>query len=199
MYDRYKRDPDGFRRLVELLETTPLKRRQELVAAGLKEDADYTNAAMDHILTFQVVMALPQMELTEVLAGLKAKSVAHAILGLPEAERERLLACVQRAKVVEVNSYLDTTPSPIELGQAKKEAIIKARELERSGVLTVKRIPRNFGAKDAKEVRKKRGAGQAEALPLAKDLFGGDEPLSDNLFGESSELASDMIGKKKAG
>lgn len=207
IYDRYKKDPDGFRRLVELLETTPMKRRQELIDRGMKEDPSYTKAALDHIITFQDIVGLPEMELTEVIAAMKPKNVAFCIVKEENAQvKERFLACVQKTRVIEVHSYLDMTPAATEIGQAKKEAIAAARKLEQSGILNLKRIPKNINAKElAKE--KKGGVRKDENMPDpfadGKDLFG------DGLFGaDAGEAAADAaagdpfsqeIGKKKAG
>src|SRR3989338_9024414 len=122
IYARYKKDQDGFRRLVELLETTPMKRRLELIERGMKEDAHYTKAAVEYVITFQDILTLPVMELTEVIAAMKPKNVAYCVLKEEESVKARFLACVQKTRILDVHSYSDANPSPAEAGQAKKEA-----------------------------------------------------------------------------
>lgn len=195
-YDRYKKDPDGLRKLVELLETTPMKRREELINKGMAEDAAYTKAAVDFIITFQDILQLPEMELTEVIAAMKPKSVAQCIFKNTEEEKKRFLACVQKTRVLEVHSYLDTTPSAVEIGGAKKEAIAMARALEVKGLLSIKKIPKNFNAKDHKPVKSAAKSAVGKRTDIsADDLFGnGSDLFSDNLFGNPEESAANKAG-----
>lgn len=192
MYDRYKKDPDGLRRLVELLETTPLTRRQDLIDRGMKEDPGYTKTALSYVLTFQDIVQLPEMELTEVICAMKPKSVAAAISSVSDAaQKTRMLKCVPRHLVVEINNHLDSQLSAAELGNAKKEAIEKTRQLEGKGVLTLKKIPRNVGNSPEGAPAKKKGE-----TTKTIELFSGKDLFSDSLFSEKSDLLPG--GKKKA-
>jgi hypothetical protein len=42
VYSRFKKSAHGFRKLVELLETTPAARRKKMVEVGMLKDPDYT-------------------------------------------------------------------------------------------------------------------------------------------------------------
>lgn len=187
MYSRYKKAPDGFRKLVELLETTPLRRRQQLIDAGMKEDEPYTKAAVEHILTFKEITQLPSMELTEVLAKMKPRNVAYAVFDLDEDVKSRVLGCVQRNRESEVRSYIDILPTPQEIGQSRKEAIEVARKLEQQGLLSIKRIPKNFtvaGKKDNKERTKMK----ENVISLhSEDIFStGKDLFTEDLFGDDT-------------
>lgn len=211
IYERYKKDPNGLRRLVELLETTPMKRRQELIDKGMAEDPDYTKAAVEFIITFQDILKLPDMELTELIAAMKPKNVAFCIHKEKDEDKQRFLACVQKTRVLEVHSYLDMTPGPVEIGGARKEAIEMARKLEASGLLSIKKIPKNFNAKE--HARSARRSTKADNVPdiSADDLFGsgggegGKELFGGDLFGDAggeggaTDDANIIGAKKKAG
>ena len=49
VYTRFKRNPDGLRQLVELLESTPSSRRQKMIDVGMQEDPDYTKQALQYV------------------------------------------------------------------------------------------------------------------------------------------------------
>jgi hypothetical protein len=111
--------------------------------------------------------------------------VVFSVFKDEEAVKKRFLACVQKSRVIEVHSYIDSSPSPQEIGGAKKEAIEVARKLESSGLINLKKIPKNFSVKSSKS-KSSDGPGFKDEQGLFGDsLFGGEE---------------DMIGsKKKAG
>src|SRR4051812_6972049 len=92
VYYRYKKDIDGFRRLVELLESTPMSRRQKMIDIGMQEDPIYTQRALDLILTFKDVIDLPDLELSEVLAGAPPRMVGYAIHQQPDEIKKRFLS-----------------------------------------------------------------------------------------------------------
>ena len=68
VYARFKRSPEGFRKLVELLESTPPSRRQKMIDVGMEEDAEYTNRALQYVMNFDDIIKLPDTELAEVCA-----------------------------------------------------------------------------------------------------------------------------------
>lgn len=148
MFARYLRDQNGLRRLVELLETTPLKRREELIKAGAEEDPEVIALAMEYIITFRDIIDLDQMELTEVLAEMKPKAIAFCALSVTEKQKQKILDSIMRQLEVEVNSYLEFTPSASETGQARLTAIKAARSLEAANKIGLKKIPRNQGIKE---------------------------------------------------
>ena len=79
VYARFKRDPDGFRKLIELWETTPILRRQKMIDIGMSEDAVYTEKVLKYIMTFEDVIQLPDVELAELMAAAPARITGYAI------------------------------------------------------------------------------------------------------------------------
>ena len=67
VYARFKRDPGGLRKLVELLETTPILRRQKMIDVGMAEDPVYTEKVLKFVMTFEDVIKLPDVELAELI------------------------------------------------------------------------------------------------------------------------------------
>lgn len=145
VFDRYMRDNDGLRRLVELLETTPLKRRQQLLEAGQAENSEIIELVSQYILTFRDIIELPQEQLIEVIAEMKPRAVAICALSVESPLREKILGSVMTNAQLEVNSYLDTVASPADIGQSRLAAIQVARSLEATDRLNLKRLPRNVG------------------------------------------------------
>lgn len=141
IYWRYKNTPGGFRTLVELLESTPAKRRQNMVNAGLAEDPGYTMTALRYVLNFDDVVDLPDMELAEVLAKSKPQIVAYALQSLPEQRREKFMRNASPALASEVKDMLSMKVGPREIAGAQLKLITTARELERKGLVRTKQIP----------------------------------------------------------
>src|SRR4051812_28580722 len=91
VYARFKRDPEGFRRLVELLETTPMSRRQRMIEVGMAEDKVYTEKALEYVLTFEDIITLPDMELAEVIATAPPRMTGYAVAKSPMDVKDRFL------------------------------------------------------------------------------------------------------------
>lgn len=141
IYWRYKQSPEGFRKLVELLETTPMSRRQKMIDAGLAEDSRYTHEALQYVMEFKDIVGLPDSELAEVLARCPARIVAYALSGLDESHRDRFLKCVPPKLMGEVKDFLDINPSTFDISGARVKLISIARECERRGLVKTKAIP----------------------------------------------------------
>jgi flagellar motor switch protein FliG len=141
VYARFKRDHDGFRKLVELLESTPASRRQKMIDVGMEEDADYTTKAMQYILDFQDIIDLPEMELAEVCAKAPPRMIAYAISQLSQDVQDRFLKVCKPKVLGEVRDLMVVQVGLREIGGAQIRVIESARELERAGYVRTKRIP----------------------------------------------------------
>jgi flagellar motor switch protein FliG len=141
IYWRYKQSPDGFRKLVELLETTPMSRRQKMIDAGLAEDSRYTHQALQYVMEFKDIIGLPDSELAEVLARAPGRIVAYALSGLEESHRDRFLKCTPPKLLGEVKDFLDVNLSAFDISGARVKLISIARECERRGLVKTKAIP----------------------------------------------------------
>src|SRR5690606_10184112 len=91
VYARYKKDPEGFRRLVELLETTPKEKRDRMVEVGMQEDAEFTRRALSFIITFAEITTLPDLELGEIINLAPARASGIAFSRAEEPLKEKVL------------------------------------------------------------------------------------------------------------
>lgn len=147
--ERYSGTDAGFRQYVELLETTPPKKRQEFLDAAKKENAAFAENIEKFIITFEKITKLPEMELAEVFGatGLKAEFMANAILSVQDSSvKDLLVKFVPRKMAAEVMLLMKDFPSPKppEVGAARLAMIQTARKLEKEGKLKTLLIPR-FG------------------------------------------------------
>ncbi len=141
VYARFKRSPEGFRKLVELLESTAPSKRQKMIEVGMAEDAEYTNRALSFMMTFDDIIKLPDTELAEVCAKAPARMIAYAISSLPEDTKKRFLNCCSRENLPGVRECIDIKVGPREISGAQIKLVQTARELEGQGFVRVKRIP----------------------------------------------------------
>lgn len=141
IYVRYKREQEGFRLLVELLEITPLVRRQKMIDAGMQEDPDYTQKALEFVMVFTDLIDLPEAELAELVFSTPARYAASAIQPLTQEQKNRFIRCAKPAHGGEIKEFLDLPVSPKEVSAAQYKMVELARELERKGYVSVKRIP----------------------------------------------------------
>ncbi|MBI3534543.1 MAG: hypothetical protein HY072_03520 [Deltaproteobacteria bacterium] len=141
VYARFKRNPDGFRALVELLETTPPSRRQRMIEVGMDEDPHYTELALKYVLNFKDIINLPDVELAEVMAKAPSRSLAYALNGQSEDVIKKFLRNSPNNIAAEIRDYLAINVGPREIGGAQIKVITIARELERKGLVRTKIIP----------------------------------------------------------
>jgi flagellar motor switch protein FliG len=141
VYARYKRDPNGFRSLIELLETTPIARRQKMIDVGMAEDADYTEKALKLLLTFEDVMNLPDMELAELIAVAPPRMTGYAISKASPEVKQRFLRNAIPKVGGEVREYMEMNVGLREIGGAQLKLIETTRQLEKKGAIRTKQIP----------------------------------------------------------
>ncbi len=141
VYSRFKKNPEGFRALVELLEATPMSRRQKMIDIGMAEDPEYTQKALQYIFNFRDIIALPDVELAEVVAKSPARSLAYALYTQAEDVRQKFLRNAQPPLAAEVKDLLAIPVGARESGGAQIKIITIARELEKKGLVRTKQIP----------------------------------------------------------
>lgn len=142
VYTRFKRNPDGLRQLVELLEATPAARRQKMIDVGMEEDPDYTKKALSYVLTFEDVIKLPDMELADVLAESPSRFVAYAIHSANEEIKNRFISKSKPRVAAEIKEFLETpNVTPVQIGGGQLKMIEVTRKLEKRGLVKTKHIP----------------------------------------------------------
>jgi flagellar motor switch protein FliG len=141
VYTRFKRNPDGFRSLVELLETTPSSRRQRMIEVGMAEDPAYTEMALQFMMTFEDIKGLPDLELAELLAKASARMIAYSLLNASEEVVARFLRNSQPPVAAEIRDFMGIKIGNREAGGAQLKLVETARQLERQGLVRTKKIP----------------------------------------------------------
>jgi flagellar motor switch protein FliG len=145
VYARFKRDPEGLRKLVELLETTPMVRRQKMIDVGMVEDAPYTQRALELVMTFEDVIKLPDVELAEVISTALPRLTAFAIIKSAPEIRERFLKNAIGKRLGEIREFMETTNVSLsEIGGAQLKLVEATRSLEKKGLVKTKQIPRGI-------------------------------------------------------
>ena len=144
IYTRFKKNPDGLRMLVALLESTAPYRREKMIDLGMLEDPEYTERALSYVITFRDILALSDPELTELLSHVPAQvagTAAHHTDPDIKAKFERCAPGVMRAELHDIFTLEQCTDSHIGVCQLKMIAAL--RRLEQAGTIRIKKIPAN--------------------------------------------------------
>lgn len=141
IYTRYKRSPDGLRQLVELLEQKTGSKRQVLVDAGMNEDPDYTQLALQYVISFADVEGLNDMELAEVLSSTPAPVIGIAFSRSSAEVKQRVIKCANPRSAAEFKDSLENPDEKAPIGGAQLKLIASMRKLEKKGIVKVKRVP----------------------------------------------------------
>ncbi|MGZ3688353.1 MAG: FliG C-terminal domain-containing protein [Bdellovibrionota bacterium] len=140
VYTRFKRNPDGLRQLVELLEVTPGSRRQKMIDVGMAEDPDYTERALKFCIVFEDIEKLPDLELAEVINEAPARMTAYAFKNSTDDVKTRVIKGARPQVAAEVRDLFSSTVDPRSIGGAQLKLIEITRKLEKRGVVKCKRV-----------------------------------------------------------
>jgi flagellar motor switch protein FliG len=141
VYSRYKRDPEGLRKLVELLETTPLHQRKKMIQVGQAEDPVYTEKAISFVFTFEDVFAFSDIELTELIEICPTRVLGCALSKASKEIQNRFLKCCGPGNFAELKAWMATETTLRQVGAAQLRVVEAIRQLEKRGVVKRKRIP----------------------------------------------------------
>lgn len=141
VFARYKRNADGFRKLVELWESTPVTRRQKMIEVGRAEDSYFVDQVLSYMMTFEDILKMSDFELAELTAVAPGRTIAFALHGADELTRERFIKNAKPQIGAEIRDCLKMKIGPREIGGAQLKLVEKARELERKGLIQTKKIP----------------------------------------------------------
>ena len=112
-----------------------------MIDVGMQEDAEYTNRALQYVMNFEDILALPDSELAEVCAKAPAKMIAYSIRDLADDVKKRFVASCARENMAEVRDTLEVAVGPREIAGAQLKLIQVTRELEGKGFVRIKKIP----------------------------------------------------------
>jgi flagellar motor switch protein FliG len=144
IYPRYKKEgPKGFRKLVELMESAPKTQREKMIEAGMKEDPVYTAELMKFMITFEDILKLKDMELTELIAETPPEVTAAAISKMDKEKRSKFEKCAQPRIMAQIRDVLEMKEFSLrDIGGAQLRMIQITRELEGKGVFNIKSLPK---------------------------------------------------------
>ncbi len=142
VYTRFKKNPDGLKQLVELIESAPLSRRQKMIDVGMEEDPDYTRKALQYVMVFEDILQLSDQELVEVLAETPARFIAYAIFPCSEEVKARFLKLTQSKVLADFKEALaEPKVSESMISGSQMKVIEATRKLVRKNKVKLKKIP----------------------------------------------------------
>ena len=142
VYTRYKKSPTGFRQIVELIETTPMSRRQKMIDVGMSEDPEYTRKVLSFVLSFSDVIHLPDLELAEVLGSVPGQWIGFSIHNQPKEVQDRFMSQSRPKSIAEIKEVLeDSKVTAFQISAAQSKLIQATRALEKKGYVKTKSIP----------------------------------------------------------
>ena len=141
VYTRYKKSPSGLRQIVELIESTPMSRRQKMIDVGMSEDPEYTRKILSFVLTFEDVVKLPDLELAQVLSGVPGQWIGYSIHNQPKEVQDRFLAQSQPKIIADLKEVLENpNVTPFQISAGRSKLIEATRALEKKGYVKTKAI-----------------------------------------------------------
>ena len=141
VYSRYKRDPDGLRKLVELLEVTPLWQRNKMIRVGQEEDPDYTARALSLMFTFEDIERLSDAQLAELLSLAPPRLTGCAVSKSPQELQQRFLKNALPNVFGQLKESMMTDVPLKHVGAAQLKVVMAMRQLEKRGMIKLKKIP----------------------------------------------------------
>lgn len=138
---RYLKEQDGLRQYVTFLEEMPPNKRIRFADSAKLENPKFVELALEHVLTFDKLVSLPDGELTEVFATVQPKMTAYAIHSLGGDKRKRVEQLLPASIKGELKTYAADSPTIPEQNAARFTCIKTARDLEKKGILKSIRIP----------------------------------------------------------
>jgi len=142
VYARFKKEENGLRHLVELLEGSPWERRQKMIEVGMQEDAEYTQKALQYVLSFEDILYFSNSELEEVLLHTTGKVLGCALHKMDAWIQGRFFSVAKPEILAECKEFLeDPSVTSFEVEEGKRKLIAIARNLEKTGRISAKHIP----------------------------------------------------------
>lgn len=131
MLIRYRRK-DGFRQLLQLIESCAPQKCTQLMRIIQNEDPSIAALLKTKMLTMEKVFSWPPMVIAEVTSYLPSRTLAFGLLSLPAPQRENALKAIEHFKGVEIKNFLnEITPTPGEIEAARVKILSTVRELDR--------------------------------------------------------------------
>ena len=147
------RKPGGLEKLVQLIESSDQKVRENILKNIRAEDPNFTEEVEKKLFFWEDILNLEPMTLTEVVMACKIPHLSAALMYLEDAQRQYIEQCMEipmRAKIKDEQEILGQ-PNNALVATARKKIVDVARQLAREGKIQLK------------------GSGQAVVVPDIKD------------------------------
>ncbi|AHI05107.1 hypothetical protein BDW_02995 [Bdellovibrio bacteriovorus W] len=140
MLDRYKKK-GGFSQLLQLLETSPLTKREQFLGLIGGESPAWEEALRKRILTIDRVYAWDGQYLVEIFSRVQPLTLANALHGSEEAKVDGLLSClppISKRKITDMLAELN--PTPAEKSTCISKLLSEVRGFIAQGILRLEKI-----------------------------------------------------------
>lgn len=140
MLDRYKKK-GGFNQLLQLLETSPLAKREQFLGLISGESPAWEDALRKRILTIDKVYSWDAQYLVEIFSRVPPLTLANALHGSPPEQVEQLLACLPPISKRKITDLLaESNPNPAEKSTCISKLLSEVRGFVSQGILKLDRI-----------------------------------------------------------
>ncbi len=140
MLDRYKKK-GGFFQLLQLLETSPLAKREQFLGLIASESPAWEDALRKRILTINRVYSWESQYLVEVFSRVPPLTLANAMHGSPPEQVEQLLSClppISRRKIGDLMA--ESNPNPAEKTTCIAKLLSEVRGYISQGIIRLEKV-----------------------------------------------------------
>jgi len=140
MLDRYKKK-GGFAQLLQLLETSPLTKREQFLGLIAGESPVWEDALRKRILTIEKVYSWDGQFLVEIFSRVPPLTLANALHGNPAEQIEQLLATlppISKRKITDLMA--ESNPTPAEKSTCISKILSEVRGFIAQGILKLDKI-----------------------------------------------------------
>jgi flagellar motor switch protein FliG len=141
LLQRFKK-PGGMEKLVELIESSESKVRENILAQIREEDAEFTAQVEAQLFFWPDIFKLDDMTLTDILTAVPLKTLATAMFFLEDHQKQQLLDRLDhqtQAKIREEQEAQGTNVQKGIVATSRQKVIETARELEGQGRIQLRK------------------------------------------------------------
>ncbi len=140
MLDRYKKK-GGFFQLLQLLETSPVAKREQFLSLIAGESPAWEDALRKRILTIDRVYSWEGQYLVEIFSRVQPLTLANALHGTPPEKVDQLLGCLPPISRRKINDLLaESNPTPAEKSTCISKMLSEVRGFIGQGILRLEKV-----------------------------------------------------------
>lgn len=140
----YKQNVTGFRKFVQLLESTDHATIFKAFSEAAIEDLDFLNTALKYVITFDVIGTMDDRQLSVAFGKYDPELIAQAISHIEADERQPLIDRLPDDLRKRVGLALKGNCSEEDNIKAYERLVLHLRELERARKIDLQRIPEDI-------------------------------------------------------